>query len=272
MRAEDADGVMEKISVCPTCHRVRCSCPELQANDATEQPHGLPLSVHRCAADQVVQIVARTPRGWVTTQRDGLRFNAPERAVFVNPARQVVYCPHMHQTFELDPKIVVMNADDIMSVSDTYFSVLRERDDTYFSWVMSYIMQWAVYVCLQWRVGSFFTRLLLSRKWTRRVSLWFFLWAMPNQTRYVTRLLFLTLDGVVKKHPRFVKIASFCTAALITYWGVKKMTKRNARKADAGPVGAGSESTRRKKESECTWETHLGTLRPRGSFVSDIWT
>lgn len=263
MRAEDADSVMERIEVCPMCYRVKCTCPRVQSRETDL------MAEHNCPADRCVERQARTPRGWVVTDANGLRFPVPDESLFLRRTRGVdeqwMYCPLLHESVESDPKTVVMRTDDLMDVSESYFEVLRERDCSYFGWVLSYLVQWVVYFGLQWRVGTFFMTMLFSRRWTRHTMMWFFQWIWPNQTKYVARLLFITADGVVKRHPKLVKIACFCTSALISYWAVNKLLAQNGskkREKSKDDERAQKQETQPRASRDPAWEVQLCTFRP----------
>lgn len=278
MRAEDADGIMERIEVCAMCYRVKCTCPRVQARESAL------IREHACAADRCVERQARTPRGWVVTDASGLRFSAPDEALFQKRIRgmdeQWMYCPTLHETHDSDPKTVVMHTDDLMNVSEAYFEVLRERNCSYFGWVMSYLVQWVVYFGLQWRVGKIFMDILFSRRWTRHTMMWFFQWAWPNQARYVSRLLFITMDGVVTRHPRLVKIACFCTSALVSYWAVNKLLAHNEPKKKKPFVHeekakSTTDQEASKSNQDANWEVQLCTFRPPKAHAveyENVWS
>jgi hypothetical protein len=238
-KAEKADDSMEHVELCPKCYRTSCACMRLQAGIVPHDPahHG-----HHCGKCKLVRVVARLPHGYVITDENGMRANVREEAMFPTGNYPFMrFCPviqHAGLSFEkFDSTKLIFETEQIQNVSEAYFDVLRERNkDKFGPWFLTFFVQWFVHFGLHYRVGRAFAGALFGNKWTREVTLRFFIWLIPSQFMGVLRLTMITVNGVHARHPRLVNVAVFCSAALMTYWAIQKVTGANKPAPVPAPV------------------------------------
>lgn len=261
-KADRADDFMENVAVCGGCHRVRCNCMHLEAEEVVERnPRH-----HLCEHDVFVKVISANAMCVVVEDKNGKRHPLPRSALFDTEVYNIKrYCTrykeHVEETF--DPSKVVLEYNEINNVSEMYFDILRKKHERhFFKWAFTFVLQWALYVGLQFQIGRFFMRHLFKIGWTRQTLLYLIVWLVPNQVKNVSRLMYVSVDGVYKRNPRLTKIATFCTAALITYWAVGRLTRKFVAKKSETETVKGVQSQMRMNPSEQEMALQLGPCKP----------
>lgn len=240
VKAAKTDEAMDKIDICVTCHRSRCTC--LPAQALTESVlHELPES---CPSCQELPVLFETEHRITLMRENGERVNVPKTIVHKLSAARARLCMVRWADWvcklRLDPNDpswdwynVTADRNTVENLFEDYMDAIRNNDRSWYATYSTIFFRWLLECILNYRfmvrVITYFCRWGFTRSIVLSL-LWIFL---PHRATCIFRLMKKSMLLSLKRHPKLTTIASVASFVLMGHWVSQKLMKQGKREAEA---------------------------------------